>query len=275
LSSAELYDEAKATFPDCFDASPPKGTFFAYLSKLAKDPASKIATKGKKQGYYLDKSQASLEDSQDVQETTQYEAAQNSEGTIKNDQEKSRKPRIERERLLYPAIENWLIAQGYQSADTSSSRGLGKWGNPDVVGISALDAFSGVSIELVTVEAKSSLDNWEQWIFEAVSHRRFTNRSYFAFAHPDEGIAKIPQDMRYYSELYEIGILLISMDSDIYKELHASNFKASEIDPDNYEIIEIYAAPYHFVQPRYQLRFCESLGISCLKDLYRFGMESA
>lgn len=36
-------------------------------------------------------------------------------------------------------------------------------------------------MEIATVEVKPTLANWERQFFEAVSHRRFANRSYFAF----------------------------------------------------------------------------------------------
>ena len=178
--------------------------------------------------------------------------------------------RIQKEALLYTLLESWLVAQGYQSQDVSAGRSLGKWGNPDVAGISALDSLNGLSIELVTIEAKVSLDDWEKWIFEAVSHKRFANRSYFAFAHPEETVTKIPQDMRYYAELYNIGVLVLSMDNAKYKELQSGNLR-EPLDSEEVEVIEIFSAPYNFVQPKYQLKFCNALGISCLKELYRWG----
>jgi hypothetical protein len=181
--------------------------------------------------------------------------------------------RQQKEALLYPVLEGWLSAQGYQSKNISSNRSLGKWGNPDLAGVIALDCFSGISLEVVTIEAKTSLENWEQFIFEAVSHRRFANRSYFAFAHPEEAIAKIPQDLRYYTELYNIGVLLLSLENDTYNKLINGNLE-NLLDVEDVDILEIYSAPYNFVQPKYQIKFCNALGINCVKELYQWGKGS-
>jgi hypothetical protein len=174
---------------------------------------------------------------------------------------------------LYPVLESWLIAQGYQAENVSSTRSLGKWGNPDVAGINPMDNFSGLSLEVVTIEAKTSLDNWERHIFEAVSHRRFANRSYFAFAHPEETISKIPQDMRYYAELYNIGVLVLSLENETFDKLIKGTLQ-NPCEFDEVDIMEIYSAPYNFVQPRYQIKFCDAVGITCVKELYQWGKRT-
>jgi hypothetical protein len=77
--------------------------------------------------------------------------------------------------------------------------------------------------------------------------------------------------MRYYAELYNIGILVLAMDNNKYTQLQSGGLES--IEPDDIEVIEVFYAPYNFVQPKYQLMFCESLGISCPKQLYRWGRE--
>lgn len=162
--------------------------------------------------------------------------------------------------------------QWCSNALSASGFGSPRPTNPDIAGLNTLDAFNGLSIEIVTIEAKTSLDNWEQWIFEAVSHRRFANRAYFAFAHEEETISKIPQDMRYYAELFGIGILVISMANDTYELLHSGRLdRPLDAEKDAVEVIEVFSAPYSFVQPKYQLKFCNALNIGCLKDLHRWG----
>lgn len=263
LSSADLFAKVKESFPDEFPESFVKNTFNQYLSNTVKDTKSNINCLGRKKGYYL--SSVAVATNSEITETSTVD----SEAT-ETQQEVTSPKKIQKEVWLYPLLESWLVAQGYQAEDVSSGRSLGKWGNPDVAGISALDAFNGLSIELVTIEAKISLDNWEQWIFEAISHRRFANRSYFAFAHPEETISKIPQDMRYYAELYNIGVLVLSMDHENYQNLQGGSL-TEPLDSEDVEVVEVFSAPYNFVQPKYQLKFCEALGISCLKELYRWG----
>jgi len=268
-SSADLFGMVKSTFPDQFPDSFSKNTFYQYLSNTVKDSNSLINCLGRRKGYYISRvAQESIEE-EELEEETYLSGNPISESQFGPALPQPQK-KIQKEILLYPVLESWLVAQGYQAEDVSSGRSLGKWGNPDVAGISALDAFNGLSIELVTIEAKVSLDNWEQWIFEAVSHRRFANRAYFAFAHPEETISKIPQDMRYYAELYGIGVIALSMETEKFKKLHAGEL-TEPLDSEDVEVMEVFSAPYSFVQPKYQVKFCDALGVKCLKELYRWG----
>jgi hypothetical protein len=43
------------------------------------------------------------------------------------------------------------------------------------------------------------------------------------------------------------------------------------LDSEDVDIVEIYSAPYNFVQPKYQIKFCNALGITCVKELYQWG----
>ena len=126
-----------------------------------------------------------------------------------------------------------------------------------------------IKVEVVTIEAKTSFFDWEHWFFEAVSHRRFANRSYFAFAHPFEAISLIPQDMRYYSELYSVGVIVIGMETSHFELL--KNGELSEIDINDVDIQEIYSAPYNHTQPKYQSKFLEALEIRDVRSLYNWG----
>ncbi len=271
LSSVNVYrsielhikvkEEFKEDFKDIAD-----NTFFQYLSNSVRDTESRINTMGRRQGYYL------------------VEIFENNNGKSNNiipientnssdDGTGNRNQRALKEPLLYPVLEAWLIGQEYQSDNISKGKVLGKWGNPDVAGIKPLDAFNAFSVEVITIEAKVSIDNWEQWIFEAISHRRFSNRVYFAFAHQNETINKIPKDMRYYAELYNIGVLVISVEDNNYKKLMDGNL-VEPLSSDDVEIIELYSAPYNFVQPKYQLQFCKALDIKNIQELYHWGRKS-
>lgn len=256
LSGSDIFEKAKEEFPEEFQSSS-RNTFLQYLSNIAKDTASYVNCLGKRKGYYI---------SSTAKEVAE-KLLESEDKSIDVDQKPIRR---QREALLYPVLESWLTAQGYQSANVSSSRSLGKWGNPDIAGINALDSFNGISVEVVTIEAKTSLENWEQWIFEAISHRRFANRSYFAFTHPEEAISKIPQDIRYYAELYNVGVLVLSLENGTFEKLTQGTLD-KELDSEEVDIVEIYSAPYNFVQPKYQIKFCNALGITCVKELYQWG----
>jgi hypothetical protein len=268
LSSKELFTKAKEEFPSDF-SDDMVNTFYQYLSNSVRDIESSINCLGRKQGYYL--STIAAENIEEAVSNDSIIDENLDESTASSGEYVSRSAkRSQKEILLYPILESWLVTQGYQAKDISSTRVLGKWGNPDVAGINALDAFNGLSIELVTIEAKTSLDNWEMLIFEAVSHRRFANRAYFAFAQPDETANKIPSEMRYYAELYGIGILVLSVDDTKYQQLHDGKL-LEPLNSEDVDIIEVFSAPYNVVQPKYQLKFCEALDISCLKKLYHWG----
>ncbi len=264
ISGQELFRKVKDLYEDFSQVS--ENTFYSYLSRLSKDANSVINCLEKKQGYYLSdiaKSIAGIGYETCRQET-------DSEQFTVADQEESVRKRIEKESLLYPVLESWLIAQGYQAQDISKGKSLGKWGNPDISGVIADDTFIGLAFELTTIEVKTSIEDWEKWIFEAVSHRRFSNRSYFAFAAPEETSSKVPQEMRYYTELFHVGVLVISLENEMYTELQRGTLK----EPLRYEdvdIIESFSAPFNFVQPKWQMKFCDALGITNIKKLYRFG----
>ncbi|MDP3008453.1 MAG: hypothetical protein Q8N30_05215 [Methylococcales bacterium] len=268
LPSKILFEKVKNEFPDYF-SNEIANTFYQYLSNSVRDSESSINCLGRHKGYYL--STIAAEKIEESESSENIIAVNLDEGISSTSEYVGRSTkRNQKEILLYPILESWLVTQGYQAKDISSTRALGKWGNPDVAGINALDAFNGLSIELVTIEAKTSLDNWEVLIFEAISHRRFANRAYFAFAQPEETANKIPSEMRYYAELYGIGILVLSVDDTKYKQLHDGDL-SEPLKAEDVEVIEIFSAPYNFVQPKYQLKFCEALDISCLKKLYHWG----
>lgn len=259
LSGKDLFSRVAREFPSQFGSGFNKGTFAQYLSNTVRDAESRINCLGRGRGYYLSQAAEDANPSGPKPE--------NVAGGDANDQFIAQR---QKEKLLYPLLEAWLIAQGYQAKDVSAGRSNGKWGNPDVAGMNAIDAFNTMSIEIVTVEAKISLANWEQWIFEAVSHRRFANRSYFAFAHPEELIKKIPPDMRYYAELFGVGVLALSMDTETFQNLESGRI-ARPLESDDAEVVEIFSAPFNFVQPKYQVKYCEAVGIKCPKEFYRWG----
>lgn len=261
----EVFDKADKEFPNEAFA---KNTFLQYLSVISKKENSPINCLGKRQGYYLaEAAQKVLEESQKTLIISESGESLISPSTPQKEAGKSQK-----ELLLYPVLIEWLMERKYRAKDISNGRGLGKWGNPDVAGIKSIDIFNGISIEVATIEAKITKDGWEQLIFEAISHRRFANRSYFAFAHPSELVDKLPLDeMRYYSELFQVGILVLQLNTDTFNNLVKGQMDI--LDPETVDIVEVNSAPYQIVQPKYQLDFCKAQGINVLQDLHRWGSE--
>lgn len=233
-------------------------TFIVSMSGLVKDEFSEINCLGKRQGYYL----SSI--AKEFGEKSRKDAAEKDTT--------SETTRKEKEKLLYDVLLNWLLEQGYRSRISAAGRGHGRWGNPDITGIISDEAFGNLAVEIATIEAKISNDGWQQWIFEAVSHRRFSNRSYFAFAHPAELVSKLPQEMRYYSELYNVGILVVGIDNKVFEELNDGK-RQSALSDDDVDLIELYSARYNHVQPLYQKEFLESLDIHSSADAFRWGEE--
>lgn len=261
LPGRQILEQSKKKYPDI---DIPENTFLQYLSNSVRDPKSQINSQGRRKGYYLTEIAevvAKLEDEGLESEFTE---------TPKPAELEKEKVRVEKEKLLYPLLVNWLQEQGYQSKDTSAGKKGGRWGNPDVTGVLPIEHYQSIVLELATIEVKSSLEGWEQWIFEAVSHRRFANRAYFAFAHPSETINKLPSEMRYYSELYGVGILIVGLSNEAFSELIGGKLE-EPIALDEADILEVYSAPFSYVQPQYQTKYCEAINTKSAKDLFAWG----
>lgn len=263
-----VFDQASKEFPT---ANFVKNTFLQYLSIIAKQEDSQINCQGKRQGYYLSTAVTQLLEMPKEIEEIQVGALQEERIALPADSSQ-KENRVQKELLLYPVLSEWLMERGYRAKDISNNRSLGKWGNPDVAGIKSIDIFNGISIEIATIEVKVTKDGWEQMIFEAISHRRFANRAYFAFAHPLELFDKLPLDeMRYYAELFNVGILVIQLDTEVFDSLVKGSLHT--LDPSRVDIVELNSAPFQTVQPKYQLNFCKAQSIDSLQALHRWGEE--
>jgi hypothetical protein len=253
-SGKVIWEKAKARFSDL---DVPLTTYQQYLSKAVKLVDSGINKPAGKYGYYLVAVPALV-------------GHDPGDSWIAETEEKATE-RVEKEKLIYEVIRAWLQEQDYRAGVTGSGKANGWWGNPDVTGVICDDAFGINNIEVVTVEAKISEKGWKQWFFEAVSHRRFANRSYFAFAFPEELITKISQDLRYYSELYKVGVLVIGMTKELFENLQNGKIKKALTDED-VNIIELYSAPYTPVLPKYQKDFFKrSLKVESYAQLAQWG----
>jgi hypothetical protein len=186
----------------------PKTVIFSYLSRAAnQDENSRLLSGGPHGGY-------SLELTEEPTDTGPEEIHDNrgvSQSQTLNPIEKH----------LYPLITTWLQANGYISEDVSALKSGGQWGNPDILGVMRVEILGASEIELVSVEAKLSEVGWERFIFEAVSHKRFANRSWFCYR-TSTPYPPLPKNMAYYAERYKVGIIQIHLSDAELEQLAGS-----------------------------------------------------
>ena len=234
---------------------------FQYLSALVRNPDSRINTEGRRKGFYLS----------DVESLSAAQA-----GAVSNAPEipEQSTKKEQRERTLYPVFKQWLLLQGHDQVGVTAeqrNRDLGTWSNPDVAGIRIHETLGRISeIEISTIEVKQTAGNWQYDIFEAVAHIRFANRAYFAFAHPEETIRKLSDDMRAYAELYGLGILVLPMATGAYHALTSGTIvDIGELYAS--DIIELYTARRHAATHEFRGRFLSGIGIETEKQLSIWG----
>lgn len=258
VSSVKIYESYKKYREEHHD-SPEinKNTFQIYLSKISTEPESKINCEGKKKGYYLDDLVPTLDETLGIEdgESDSKDDKGDDQGFLEKD--------------LYPILEEWLLENDYERVKDISQKKGSKWSNPDVLGIKTEILFGNVESELTTIEAKQTAKDWKQWIFQAVAHTLFANRSYFAFSHSEAHINKIDKDLKHYAENFGIGILIIALSKEDFKKI--ANNKPFKLNDDNYSVIEYVPAQYKKPHLRYKSKFLSEIGISDLKSLYNFG----
>lgn len=289
----DIFSDASRTFIDCLSSDgeivfseSKKTTFIQYLANLSKQPDSSIRSGGRGKGYFLVRQNLKQDQIDDLSEAEKYfqifnivavEPQPPATAEPVEIQAAQRQPRdrqfVQRERRLYPLLKSWLATQDYQAADISQGKSLGTWGNPDVAGINLIEAFDRLSIELVTIEAKITSLNWRVDIFEAISHRRFANRVYFSYAVKDSEKGIIDKDVRYYAELYRIGILIIVLSDSDYERLIAGGAGDQQFEEET-EVLEIFPAPYSEVNLKHQMRFFEMHKITNMKEAFRWGTDN-
>ncbi len=176
---------------------------------------------------------------------------------------------IPRERLIYPILEKYLKSKGYRTKDTSLMTRNGKWGHPDITGIIATNTLGTTEFEIVSIEAKVSVSTFRQDFWQAVAHRFFANRSYFAFVASSDYLQTHNEELRHYSELYKVGIIVVVLEED-----HLQDFKQGllkKINEDMVNVIEVSMAPYESHLLKWQKPFLTCLGVHEPNHLYEWG----
>lgn len=190
------------------------GTILNYLSHAANyDESTPIVSGGPYGGYWIDES--SIQEPETDEETEQLKVAGKSEGVSERD--------------LYPLVRLWLGKKGYTARDVSGLKKGGKWGNPDIVGVDRIEMMGSVEWEIASCEVKLSDENWEQVIFEAISHKRFSNRSWFCYRTAVRD-APLPKGMEYYAERYRVGVVHIVLTDAEFIKLKNSDDPIDYID---------------------------------------------
>jgi hypothetical protein len=220
-----------------------EGTMLSYLSDAANNDAdSPIVSGGPRRGYWYEEITAPSEkpvESEEVKAET---------GKAISIVEKD----------LYPLMELWLQQKGFTSKDLSTLKSGGPWGNPDIIGAQRVELFGAVQIELASCEVKLREANWERDIFEAISHKRFSNRSWFCYR-VDNDEVPLPKGMEYYAERYRVGVVQIILDDT---ELIALK-QGRKVPLDFIErVTERVPALYDYVPLREQRDLIERSGIT-------------
>lgn len=228
---------------------------YPIIREAAKEPDAKFSSrKGRNGGYFRTQPSAGFE----ATEATVHEPQRALEGA--------------QEKHLWPLIEQWLKDEKkyqYSSAMHANEKSGGKWGNPDVIALNLIDEYGLFAVESATVEVKQALSSWRTWIFEAISHKRFSERVYFAVRTNDPDGSEIVE-LAGYAEKYGIGLLTIDLSDDDFNSLvswatlDAQN-KAALLD----SIRERVSAPFEDVSIKEKIGFLKRLGFKDKNDLVR------
>lgn len=228
----------------------PESTITTTISVLSSKADSRIQCLGKKQGYFIT---PSLENIEEFDENSR-EINQSEKGKLL-------------EKDLYPVIKEWMqLSLEVKGVDISSKRGSLKWRNPDLLGIKEID-FLGESIfEILTIEVKPNMQDWTMYIFEAVSHSLFSNKTYFAYL-KDNFYDKVSDEMKLYASKFGIGIISIAIDDKERTNITSSEKLLSALSDGTCQIKEEVPAPYHVPDVYLQKKFLDGLDIHTKTDL--------
>lgn len=179
----------------------------------------------------------------------------------------------QREDKLYEPLRRWLGGLGYQTWVVANRRLGGNWRNPDIAGIFVTSNIGGgIDVEIATIEAKIAAERIDQRFFEAVAHKRFANRVYFAFAAPAD--EKIHSEFRAADERFNVGILVVRLPKSDYERLRNGNVADWESPEENVEIYEYWPASFEVIPPSATDRFLrDTLEIDGHRKLYEFGID--
>lgn len=228
----------------------PDNTIATTISVLSHKADSRIQCLGRRQGYFVTPITENNED---------------------NDNEVEEIEQIDKGKLLekdlYPLLKKWMeLFLSVKSVDISARRGSLKWRNPDLLGIKEIDFLGDEKFEILTIEVKPNIQDWTMYIFEAVSHSLFSNRTYFAYL-KDTFYDKVPDEMKLYASKFGIGVISIAIDDDVRPTITCSKKLLEALEDNSCQINEEVPAPYHVPDIYLQKKFLDGLDIHTKSDL--------
>jgi hypothetical protein len=274
VKAALIYEWVQKNFADDIKLLDP--SWGSFLSGAAHDPGTRIRRVPGKYTYSL-LAVAPAEQPQPPQppEEAPEPTPQGEPGEVSGEAPKYTK----REAALYPFLRDWLTGRGFGAKETSNSKGGGTWGNPDVTGIRTSEGYLGLrDLEVATIEAKISMSGWRQLIFEAVSHKRFAHRAYFAFAfaadEPSLDLVPEVEALRQYAERFRVGILVVFLPEESFKRLHTEKVDEVKIEGTDARVEELWPALYEPIRQEESTQFLwKVVGVADDKSLYSFGED--
>ena len=242
-----------------------RASWFVSLSWAAQSDGSRIARQAGHRGYFLASSAPADAPSEDVDEELTTDGGVIVSGAVTSYQQ--------REAKLYELLKTWLSGMGYRTGVVSKTRVGGTWRNPDIAGVLVTSNIAGgAEVEIATIEAKLAVDRVDQRFFEAVAHKRFSNRVYFALV--ARTTQKIPSDFRSAAERFKVGVLVVRMRDEAYDWLIEGDVRDLEVSDGNAEVEEYWPAAFEAVPPSALKAFLEqNLGIGRAEELYTFGIN--
>ncbi len=229
-----------------------------YMTKATRSDQSQIIKPAGQNGYELTAALAQAEEELPAD-------GQEPEASVAGNQQ--------RESKLYEVLKTWLSGLGYRAGVVAQRKVSGVWKNPDVAGILVTSGVAGgAEVEIITIEAKLDAKRVDEGFFQAVSHKRFANRAYFAFAAKSND--KIPAEFRQVAERFNMGILIIRLTDEAYTSLKGNNTAELELSDENAEIQEYWPATFEPIAPSVtQLFLREILDIKSPDNLYAYGFD--
>lgn len=227
----------------------PENTIATTVSVLSSKADSRLQCPGRRQGYFVTPQQ----ETQSIKEPEPSVHVGDKDKLLEKD--------------LYPVLQTWMkVSLDVKCIDISSKRGCEKWRNPDLLGIKEIDFLGDEKFEITTVEVKPNKQDWTMWIFEAVSHSLFSNRTYYAFL-KDNFYEKIQDEMKLYASKFGIGIITIAIDDKERSSINSSDRLLKALESGLCQIKEEVPAPYHIPDIFLQKKFLDGLDIHTKTDL--------
>ncbi|MGI3165040.1 hypothetical protein [Pseudooceanicola sp. 200-1SW] len=179
------------------------------------------------------------------------------------------------EKHLWPLFAEWLKSNKEiknATHEIAHVKSGGVWGNPDVIGLRPLDRLGFFDVEVFSVEVKPELKQWRYYFFEAVAHKRFAERVYFAYR-SDGAKTGDEAEILKFAEKYDIGVLRLEINQSEYDTLpnwkQLDERKKIELTE---QIVEVVPAPSDPVALQEKLGLFDRIGIKSREDIYQFGL---